>query len=403
MKSLILIDGNSRYVANHIYIQHHVSARDNVDWIQIFGAGLSSEKYYISLQFRQWQAVDQWTRPLYNLNLGSGQSFPQNLFYNTTSCCPAGWFTSSASLATSSLFPYYKKCLKYFTTVLNFAAAEGTCMTNGGHLATVATYDENLFIDILTGGKASWIGLNDRAREGVWEWTDSTVSSNIALWNPGLVGNTAENDCFQVKTTTWRSRTCSTLLPFVCSINIPNMDVLSGITTNAGCGRLVKNQTLSNDLDVLGRFSQGQGFPGTVILPSPQGAAWGKAWTFSPDEVSSGGLLTLSVQGSGASTKLLTTADVFACPIQGCWSPPPPPPAPPPEKKFFLWSAAETWSGTLAHPGNPMNVLKRIVDSKGALNYQVISSQPWPSSVPSACDNVWIPPWRKVGCIFTFV
>jgi hypothetical protein len=40
--------------------------------------------------------------------------------------------------------------------------------------------------------------------------------------------------------------------------------------------------------------------------------------------------------------------------------------------------------------------LRQVVDSKGTVGYQVIASQIWSSSVPSACDNVWIPSWRKV-------
>jgi hypothetical protein len=363
---------------------------------QIFGAFQVSEKYSVSFQFLQWQSVDQWTRPLHWLNLGAGQSFPQNLVYNTSSCCPTEWSTSSASLASSSLFPYYKKCLRFFTNALNFTSAEAACGTYGGHLVTVATYDENLFVNSLSNGRASWIGLNDQVQESVWTWMDSSVPSNVALWNPGLVGNTADKDCIQISATTWTAVACSTPLPFVCSMNIPNMDVLSGITTNVGCGRLGTNQTLSADPDVIGKYSLGQGYPGTVPVPNTQTAAGGKAWTFSPNEVGLGGILTLSAQGTGTPSKLVVTAQVSTCPIQGCWSPPPPPPAPPPEKKFFLWSAAETWSDTLTHPGNPMNMLKQVVDSKGTVGYQVIASQTWSSSVPSACDNAWIPSWKKV-------
>ncbi len=269
-------------------------------------------------------------------------------------------------------------------------------MSYGGHLVTVATSDENLFVSSLTGGNPTWIGLNDLVQERVWTWMDSSVPSNVALWNPGLVGNTAVSDCVQISATTWTTVSCSTRLPFVCSRNIPNMDLLSGTTSNVGCGRLFTDPTLNTDPDVIGRYSLGQGYPGSVPMPKTQIAAGGKAWTFSPNEVGSGGILTVSVQGTGTPSQLVVTAHVSTCPVQGCWSPPPPPPSPPPEKKFFLWSAAETWSDSLAHPGNPMNVLRQVVDSKGSVRYQVIVSQTWSGSVPSTCDNVWIPSWRKV-------
>jgi hypothetical protein len=261
---------------------------------------------------------------------------------------------------------------------------------------TVASYDENVFVNNLTSGRPSWVGLNDMFQEGVWTWMDSSVPSNIALWNPGIVGNTANKDCIHISVTGWVAITCSTPSPFVCSMNIPNLDVLSGITANAGCGQLVTNQMLSTDPDVIGRYSLGQGYPGMVPMPNTQTADGGKGWTFSPNDGGVGGILTLSVQGTGAPSKVVVTAQVVTCPIQGCWSPPPPPPAPPAEMSFFLWSAAETWAGLLSHPANPMNVLKQVVDSKGAVGYQVIAFQTWSSSVPSACDNVWIPPWKKV-------
>lgn len=269
-------------------------------------------------------------------------------------------------------------------------------MTYGGHLVTIATYEEYLFVLSLSQGRVSWIGLNDLVQESVWKWIDSSVPSNVALWNPGIYANSADNDCVRNSLNGWTASSCSIRLSFVCSMNIPNMDVLSGITKNVGCGRVVTDQTLSADPDVNGRYSLGQGYPGMVTVPNPQTAPGGAAWTFSPNEVGPGGILTLSAQGTGTPSKLVVTAQVSSCPVQGCWSPPPPPPAPPPEKEFFLWSAAETWVDSLAHPGNPMNVLRQVIDSKRTVRYQVIDSQKWSSSIPSACDNVWIPPWRKV-------
>jgi hypothetical protein len=324
------------------------------------------------------------------------------MLYNTSSCCPSGWSTSSASLASSSSFPYSIKCLKYFDTALSFAAAEATCAENGGHLATIASYDENLFVGRLSGGQMAWIGLNDRIKDGAWAWMDPLPSITFTGWSVGEPGNTADKDCVQINHPTtlparWGVIVCSTLRPFVCGTDTPNMDVLSGISTNVGCGQRIKNLTLSADSDIFGRYALGQGYPGSVPMPYFPEAAGGKSWTFSSDEDGSGGLLTVSAQGPGTTQRLLVTTEVATCPAAGCWPPPPPPPAPPPEKPFLLWSAAETWSGTRTHPGNPMNVLKQVVGSKGVTEYVVIASQEWAMNVPSACDNVWIPPWKKVS------
>ncbi len=190
---------------------------------------------------------------------------------------------------------------------------------------------------------------------------------------------------------------CSTLRPFVCSTDTPNLDALSGIAANVGCGQRIKNLTLGSDPDIFGKYALGQGSPGNIPMPDFSEAAEGKSWTFSPDEDGFGGLLTVSAQGPGSPKKLLVTTAVGTCPAAGCWPPPPPPPAPPPEKPFLLWSDAETWRGTRNHPGNPLNVLKQVIKSKGVTEYVVIASQEWTMPVPSAHDNVWIPPWKKVS------
>jgi hypothetical protein len=273
---------------------------------------------------------------------------------------------------------------------------------NGGHLATIASYDENLFVGRLAGGRMAWIGLNDRAKEGTLAWMDPLLPSTFFGWSAGEPSNNADKDCVQINHPTtlsarWGVILCSNLRPFVCSTDSPNNDALSGLATNVGCGQRIRNLSLGSDSDIFGRYSLGQGYPGNVPMPDFPEATGGKSWTFSSDEDGTGGLLTVSAQGPGSPQRLLITTEVLTCPAAGCWPPPPPPPAPPPEKPFLLWSAAETWGGTRAHPGNPMNVLKQVIGSKGAIEYVVIAAQEWTMSVPSAHDNVWIPPWRKAS------
>ncbi len=274
-------------------------------------------------------------------------------------------------------------------------------MDNGGRLATISSYDENLFVSRLAGGRAAWIGLSDRVLEGTWAWADPLLLSTFSGWSSGEPANTADKDCVQTNHPTnlaarWAVIACATLRPYVCSADTPNADALAGMVPSAGCGQRVKNLTLGVDADIFGRYTLGQASPGSLPMPDFPEAAGGKAWTIASDEDGAGGLLTVSAQGPRTPQRLLVRTEVATCPATGCWPPPPPPPPPPPEKAFLPWSAAETWSGTRAHPGNPMNVLKQVVGAKGATEYVVIAAQEWDLNVPSAFDNVWIPPWKKV-------
>jgi hypothetical protein len=377
-------------------LSHHVTILHP----QIFGATRGSERYTFSFRFRQWRVTDVWTRPLYYLDFGSGQTFPQNVVYNASGCCPAGWSTSSSSLAVSATFPYSKRCLRFFEEAVTYAAAEAACVNSGGRLATITSYDENLFVSRLAAGRAAWIGLNDRAVEGTWAWVDPLIPSRFMSWSSDPTNN-GDRDCVQINHGVqgrWGFLLCSSHRPYVCSTDAPNDDAFGGVATNLGCGQRVSNLSLRSDQDIFGRYTLGRGSPGSVFLPDFPEAAGGRTWTFSADEDGSGGMLTVAAQGPGIPQRLLLTTEVATCPATGCRSPPPPPPPPPPERQFFPWTSVETWSGTRAHPGNPMNVLRQVAGPKGAVEYVVISAQEWALNVPSANDNVWIPPWRKVSC-----
>ncbi len=45
-----------------------------------------AEKFRFSHRLLQWTAADRWLRPLYTLDTGIGQTYPQNYLYNTSAC-----------------------------------------------------------------------------------------------------------------------------------------------------------------------------------------------------------------------------------------------------------------------------------------------------------------------------
>ncbi|KAH8090065.1 hypothetical protein JL720_6362 [Aureococcus anophagefferens] len=70
-----------------------------------------------------------------------------------------------------------------------WADAEATCVSLGGHLATLpdaaaSAYESAHFVRARGGCRPAWIGYNDREEEGVWAWADGSVGGYERWW-PG--------------------------------------------------------------------------------------------------------------------------------------------------------------------------------------------------------------------------
>ena len=80
-------------------------------------------------------------------------------------------------------------CYRWSTNVMNWTAAEDFCQEEGGHLASVGSNEtmDNIMLGFRRGGFGDndyfWLGGNDLAKEGVWEWTDCTPWE-FSLWLP---------------------------------------------------------------------------------------------------------------------------------------------------------------------------------------------------------------------------
>ena len=80
-------------------------------------------------------------------------------------------------------------CYRWSTNVMNWTAAEDFCQEEGGHLASVGSNEtmDNIMYVLRRGGFGDndyfWLGGNDLAKEGVWEWTDCTPWE-FSLWLP---------------------------------------------------------------------------------------------------------------------------------------------------------------------------------------------------------------------------
>uniref|UniRef100_A0A7M5WWI0 Uncharacterized protein n=1 Tax=Clytia hemisphaerica TaxID=252671 RepID=A0A7M5WWI0_9CNID len=146
-----------------------------------------------------------------------------NAFYASNFECPQGWFLRCG------------KCYLYVDEKRQWNDAQYNCKQRGANLVTVDEEATNAFlaryISFKSGDtRTSWIGLNDRAEEGKFEWVDGTRPLQYAFkWLPGQPDNdNQDEDCVEMyvrqKQNLWNDVPCSTELPFVCQMDACQAD-----------------------------------------------------------------------------------------------------------------------------------------------------------------------------------
>ncbi|XP_042362980.1 lactose-binding lectin l-2-like [Plectropomus leopardus] len=120
------------------------------------------------------------------------------------------------------------RCYKYIATRMTWADAEIHCMSEGAHLVSIHSADEQNFIRSLIRNfdhaeGYTWIGLSDTHKEGTWMWSDGT-DVNFSYWYPGEPNNYGGHEnCVHNnynKESKWNDRPCSRSLPFVCAKSV---------------------------------------------------------------------------------------------------------------------------------------------------------------------------------------
>lgn len=120
--------------------------------------------------------------------------------------CPAEWRMFS--------------CVCYFLSTRSDSWEKGRqdCRDRGADLVVIDTLEEQEFITQIIRTN-TWIGLNDRDKEGTWMWTDGTPLT-VAYWR-GWPDNWREEDCVEIlagkKTReNWNDLRCDTSKPWIC-------------------------------------------------------------------------------------------------------------------------------------------------------------------------------------------
>src|SRR5690606_33217859 len=89
----------------------------------------------------------------------------------------------------------------FCNTTDDWRDARDFCAARGYYLVKIEDAAEQAFVTTTAGaisGEAWWIGLNDRASEGMYVWTDGTPLGAYTAWEPGQPNDSTvggEQDC----------------------------------------------------------------------------------------------------------------------------------------------------------------------------------------------------------------
>uniref|UniRef100_A0AAY4ESS0 C-type lectin domain-containing protein n=1 Tax=Denticeps clupeoides TaxID=299321 RepID=A0AAY4ESS0_9TELE len=114
--------------------------------------------------------------------------------------------------------PLDERCYYFSTSTLPWDEARTDCDTKGARLMSITTVRERVRCTI--NSEIYWIGLNDIAEEGKWEWVDgSTYDHYLENWRSGQPDNWDNNeDCGQVGGANgqWNDENCGVRRRYIC-------------------------------------------------------------------------------------------------------------------------------------------------------------------------------------------
>ncbi|XP_043112668.1 ladderlectin-like [Puntigrus tetrazona] len=140
----------------------------------------------------------------------SEKTSPQQVGNKRCGACWSGWSA------------YGCRCFKFFSSAQIWIDAEIMCQDFDGHLASVHSHEEYIFIQNLIRHSTqqttrAWLGGHDAVHDGVWLWSDGS-KFNFQIWAPGEPNNDGNEDCIEMNYSdgNFNDLKCSSKMPFVC-------------------------------------------------------------------------------------------------------------------------------------------------------------------------------------------
>ena len=122
---------------------------------------------------------------------------------------PVGW----QEYVEYSEGPKRPKEYTFYTEGKSWQDAEAHCKSEGGHLASVLSKEENMELFALGAESDLWLGGHNLDNEGVWEWTDGSPWT-YTTWaeDNGKIG---KSKCLS-SIETWWDWDCKDFYPYIC-------------------------------------------------------------------------------------------------------------------------------------------------------------------------------------------
>ncbi|XP_029941424.1 macrophage mannose receptor 1-like [Salarias fasciatus] len=145
---------------------------------------------------------------------------------------------------------YEGSCYFFSTEPKTWKEANAYCLHRRSNLMSIQDVNERLWLRTQINSEIYWIGLNDQAVEGVYEWSDGTTFiPYFSYWmqgQPDNYGDEPGEDCVQVvgyNFGQWNDEHCNVSRKFICKHANPNpvpkCDLASGwMQHNSNCYKL---------------------------------------------------------------------------------------------------------------------------------------------------------------------
>lgn len=123
-------------------------------------------------------------------NAGAGSGVASGC--STSAGIDSGMYQGGSALCEDGKSYFDGYCYWFNANYVNWHDARDDCFNNGGWLVDINSDEENDFVYDLSGGNVVWIGLNDEATEGEFEWAGGQTGT-YRNWNGGEPNNGGVN------------------------------------------------------------------------------------------------------------------------------------------------------------------------------------------------------------------
>ncbi|XP_026232656.1 C-type lectin domain family 10 member A-like [Anabas testudineus] len=189
--------------------QNHNSVRDADDKLSTIKTNLTEllQATQIKLSFLTEERNELKT----NLTELTAMHNRLQCLFGQNKTCPDGWTKSCWS------------CYFLSTESGSWTTGRANCRTRGADLVVIDSAEEQTLLSKLI-NEDTWIGLNDREKEGTWKWVDGTPLT-VTYWAPTQPDNgdgyikVGEENCAHIyggQSSNWNDISCEASRPWIC-------------------------------------------------------------------------------------------------------------------------------------------------------------------------------------------